>query len=78
MAKLVTVQEAAKALGYTEHYIRVLASSGKIPAIRRKYRWLFDIEEIKKAIFSTNSFVEKKGNKNHATKSGKGSHDFEL
>ena len=76
MAKLATVQEAAKALGYTEHYIRVLASTGKIPAVRRKYRWLFDLEEIKKAIFSENDY-KPKGTKTHA-KSGPKGHDTEL
>lgn len=76
MAKLVTVTEAAKALGYTEHYIRVLASTGKIPAVRRKYRWLFDLEEIKKAIFSENDYKQK-GNQTHA-KSGTKSHDSDL
>jgi len=59
MSKLVNVREASKALNYTPHYIRVLASNGKIPAIRRKYRWMFDLDAVREAIFSDNSYKRK-------------------
>jgi len=36
----------ARKLGYHVQYVRLLASSGKIPAMKRGRKWLFDEAEV--------------------------------
>lgn len=42
-----SVAELAKALGYTENYIRILARGGKIPCVRRNsWQYFFNLDEV--------------------------------
>ncbi len=65
MAATLTVKGLALKFKYTEYWIRELARIGKIPAIKRGRRWLFDEERVREAIFENNSY-SKKGLKRRA------------
>lgn len=41
-----TTDDIHKYLGYNRQYIRVLAKSGKLPAIKRFRQWMFCKEEV--------------------------------
>lgn len=41
-----SVRDLSKKLGYNEQYVRTLANSGKIPAVKRIRAWRFDPQEI--------------------------------
>ena len=55
-----TVKGLAIKLGYTEYWIREMARSGKIPAIKRGSMWLFDEQAVKEALIKSNSYPVKK------------------
>lgn len=41
-----TTEEIAKILGYHIQYVRFLAASGKLPAVKRGRAWRFDQAEV--------------------------------
>lgn len=45
-----TAEEIAEKLGYNVQYVRTLAASGKLPAIKRFRQWLFDEQEVFEAL----------------------------
>lgn len=59
--RTLTVKEISKKLGYTEYWIRKLAQQGKIPATKRSKgktcRWMFNHDEVLKAMFQENTYV---------------------
>ena len=65
MPATLTVKGLAVKLKYSEYWIRELARTGKIPAVRRGRRWLFDEEKVREAILEDNSY-SKKGLKRRA------------
>lgn len=47
---LLTVEQIAHMLGYTEWYVRCLARDGRIPAIKIGRRWWYEPGEVIKAL----------------------------
>lgn len=60
---LLTTEEIAKKLGYHPQYVRSLAAQGKIPAIKRFRKWLFDEAKVAE-FFKSQTEVSIKGGKN--------------
>lgn len=62
MIRDLTVRQIAARLNYTEYWIRLLARDGKIPATKtgsgRGRYWLFNEEEVRKALFNSNNFSQ--------------------
>jgi hypothetical protein len=44
--KYASCEEAAAALGYTEHYLRKLTRLGKLPALKISGKWRYDMDLI--------------------------------
>ena len=38
--------DVARALGYNVQYVRWMAQNGKLPALKRIHKWIFDPKEI--------------------------------
>lgn len=55
MKEMLTVEQAAKILGYTTAYVRTLAKQGKIQAYRMGRRWFFKEIELMTMFKSTSN-----------------------
>jgi hypothetical protein len=43
-----SVEDLAKKLGYNRQHLRWMAANGKIPAMKRIRKWVFDPQEIER------------------------------
>jgi len=57
-----TCEAVAEQLSYNLEYVRKLASKGKLPAVKHKGRWWFNVDDIQKSSRTQNTREKDKAN----------------